>query len=268
MGTLRFQKYEGIGNDFVLVEAHDDGAVDAAGARHLCDRHFGVGADGVLVVAPATTGRAAARMVIFNADGSRAEMCGNGLRCVALHLTLARGQSCAEFVVDTDAGPRECDVHRDGDGAHVLIGLGAGTIVGPHTADFGGTAVDFLRVSMGNPHAVTFASQYTEADIDHFAPQLSSAFPEGSNAEFATVTGPRSIDLVVWERGVGRTLACGTGAAATVVAAAVSDRVPYDEEIEVRLPGGLLSIAVQREGLGVKLRGPARRVFSGEVVGW
>jgi len=93
-------------------------------------------------------------------------------------------------------------------------------------------------------------------------------FPEGSNVEFADVADSHAIDLVVWERGVGRTLACGTGAAATVVAAAVSDRVPFDEEIEVRLPGGPLRITVEREGIGVKLRGPARRVFSGEVAGW
>jgi len=268
MSTLGFHKYEGIGNDFVLVDGESATTVDPEGARRLCDRHFGVGADGVLLVVPPTSDRAAARMIIFNADGSRAEMCGNGLRCVALHLTRSRGEARAEFTVDTDAGPRECDVDRDGDAAHVLIGLGAGTVVGDHAADFDGNAVDFLRVSMGNPHAVTFGARYTEAEIDRFSPQLSASFPEGSNVEFANVTDSHTIELVVWERGVGRTLACGTGAAATVVAAAVTDRVPFDEEVVVKLPGGPLRIAVQRAGLTVKLRGPARRVFSGEVAGW
>jgi diaminopimelate epimerase len=268
MSTLRFHKYEGIGNDFVLIDGESAALVDPAGARRLCDRHFGIGADGVLLVTSATSAAASARMIIFNADGSRAEMCGNGLRCVALHLARIREESRAEFVVDTDTGPLECDVDRDGDVAHVLIGLGAGSFVGDHTAQFDGKAVQFLRVSMGNPHAVTFGTQYTAAEIDHFAPQLSATFPEGSNVEFANVIDPHTIELVVWERGVGRTLACGTGAAATVVAAAVRQRVPFGEKIEVRLPGGPLQIAVQEEGLGVELRGPARRVFSGEVPGW
>ena len=268
MSILRFHKYEGIGNDFVLVENDSANAVDPERARRLCDRHFGIGADGVLLVTRSMNDRATARMVIFNADGSRAEMCGNGLRCVALHLTRQRGESQAEFVVDTDAGPRECSVDRDGDSAHVLIGLGSGTVMGNHAADFDGRALEFVRVSMGNPHAVTFGSRCTEAEIDLIAPRLSAAFEEGSNVEFADVTGPRTIDLVVWERGVGRTLACGTGAAATVVAAAVGEWVPYDEEVEVRLPGGPLGITVERAALAVKLRGPARRVFSGEVAGW
>jgi diaminopimelate epimerase len=222
----------------------------------------------VLLVAPPTSDEANARMIIYNADGSRAEMCGNGLRCVALHLTLAGGDAGDLLRVDTDAGLRECEVTRKGDQAHVRIAMGAGKVVGDHTADFDGRKQSFLRVSMGNPHAVTFDSRYTEAEIDCHAPELSAEFPEGSNVEFANVSGPRSIDLIVWERGVGRTLACGTGAAATVVAAAVGGRVPFDEEVAVQLPGGPLMITVAREGLQVHLRGPARKVFSGEVAGW
>ena len=161
MSTLRFHKYEGIGNDFVLVDGEAAATVDPAEARRLCDRHFGIGGDGVLLVVPGTSEGAVARMIIFNADGSRAEMCGNGLRCVALHLARTRGDTHAEFVVDTDAGPLACDVDRDGEVAHVRIGLGAGSVVGDHTADFEGRTVEFLRVSMGNPHAVTFGSRYS-----------------------------------------------------------------------------------------------------------
>src|SRR5690606_12379939 len=136
MSGLRFEKYEGLGNDFVLVELHDETALGPGAARALCDRHYGIGADGVLLVLPASKG-AAGRMLVLNADGSRPEMCGNGLRCVALHLH-RRGAGEA-FVVETDAGPRQCRML----GSNVEIGLGRGPRLPQHVADFDGAPVRF-----------------------------------------------------------------------------------------------------------------------------
>src|SRR5579883_442353 len=119
MRSLRFEKYEGIGNDFVLVDAADESAVDPALAARLCDRHFGVGADGVLLVLPSRVSECAARMKVINADGSVPEMCGNGLRCVALQLARRRGATAVQLDVDTDAGPKRCDVD-DRDGAGIV----------------------------------------------------------------------------------------------------------------------------------------------------
>ncbi len=231
----------------------------------LCDRHFGVGADGVLLVTPATSAEARARMVVLNADGSRPEMCGNGLRCVALHLARKDSSVGTSYVVDTDAGPLLCEVERDGATAQVKVGMGRGRVDGEHATLFDGAEVRFSRISVGNPHAIVFDSGFDEAAIDRLGPQVSSELPGGSNVEFAVTRGGGAFDLVVWERGVGRTLACGTGAAATGVAAALSGRAAYDEPLSVYLPGGALEITVEPETLEVTLRGPARHVFAGEV---
>ena len=262
---LLFSKYEGLGNDFIVVDAEREQAVDADAAVRLCDRHFGIGADGVLLMLPATDRTARARMLIRNADGSRPEMCGNGIRCVALHLARADGATETRYTIETDAGALTCDAMRDGDAAQVSVAMGHARLEGEYATHFDGDARSFLRVSMGNPHAVCFDTYDDTARIDRFAPGVSRAFPSGSNIEFATTRSRESFDLVVWERGVGRTLACGTGAAATAVAAAVSGRAPFDTPIEVRLPGGPLSLRVQRETLAVTMRGPARLVFVGEV---
>jgi diaminopimelate epimerase len=263
--NLRFAKYEGLGNDFLVVDAITDVPVDASRAIQLCDRHFGVGGDGVLLVTPPKSLGARATMVVLNADGSRPEMCGNGLRCVALHLALqdrARGLS---FIVDTDAGPRLVAVERSESSASVSVSMGRGLPEGELSHPFGGTSLDFALVSMGNPHAICFDAALDEQRLDQLGPALSAQFPAGTNVELVVKHGERELEVMVWERGVGRTLACGTGACAVVVAAARQGRVPFDAEIEVRLPGGQLHITVARETLDVTMRGPARRVFSGEV---
>jgi len=263
--NLRFAKYEGLGNDFLIVDATDEAPFDRAQVAQLCDRHFGVGGDGVLLVMPPTSLGARATMVVLNADGSRPEMCGNGLRCVALHLALQDRAQAVSFIVDTDAGPRLVAVERADARASVSVGMGRGSPEGDLCHAFGGATLTFSRISMGNPHAITFDSTLDERALDELGPALSATFPAGSNIELVTTRGPRTLDLLVWERGVGRTLACGTGACAVVVAAARQGRVPFDSEIEVRLPGGPLHITVARETLEVTMRGPARRVFSGEV---
>lgn len=261
---VRFQKYEGLGNDFVVVDAASADTLDSARAVALCDRHFGIGADGVLLVIP-EPGPARARMLVLNADGSRPEMCGNGLRCVALHLARAAEEREVSFVVATDAGPRRCDVSRDGERATVRISLGQAKLTGSTRFEHAGRALDFAGVSMGNPHAVAFAEGVDARALDELGPALSARFAEGSNVEIAELLGPARLRLTVWERGVGRTLACGTGAGATVVAAARAGHVPYDAPVEVLLPGGTLLIEVRASDLEVSLTGPARRVFAGEA---
>lgn len=262
---LSFAKYEGIGNDFVVVDAEDEASLGVEQAKALCDRHFGIGADGVLLVLPASVPSARARMVVLNADGSRPEMCGNGLRCVALHLSRRDERENVEYLLETDAGPRTASVARTRDRGEVTLGMGRGMLGSELSLEHGGQVLRFSRVSMGNPHAVAFDIGLDERALDEVGPRLSAGEPAGSNVEVVTRVGPHAFSVLVWERGVGRTLACGTGAAAVAVMAAVSGRAPFDEPMEVKLPGGPLSLVVARETLEVTLRGPARLVFSGQV---
>lgn len=260
--TLPFTKYQGLGNDFVVIDVERPDAIDSSAAQRLCDRHFGVGADGVLLVSPTPEG--AARMTVLNADGSQPEMCGNGLRCVVLHLHL-RDPSRTRFEVATGAGLLDAELSQR-DGEHwVRIGLGQARSLGALRFDHGGRTFEFDRWSMGNPHAVIFDTGLDVTAIDALAPRVSATIPQGANIEFVEQRGPTQLSTVVWERGVGRTLACGTGAGAVVAAATQRGRVPYDTPISVELPGGVLEISVRQRDLAVELSGPARRVFAGEL---
>jgi len=263
--ALRFGKYEGIGNDFLVVEVDSEAALGPEQAKRLCDRHYGVGGDGVLLSAPPVTPGAHGRMIVLNSDGSRPEGCGNGLRCVALSLARRGGQARTELLIDTDAGPRTALVEARGDGADVTVSMGSAKREGEVTAVHRGEQLTFQRVSMGNPHAIVFDVACTEQELDELGPRISQSLPGGSNIEFVRATGPSAFDVLVWERGVGRTLACGTGAAAVAALAAMVGRAPFDAPITLRLPGGPLELTVRREDLAVTLRGPARYVFSGEV---
>jgi len=262
VARVSFEKYEGLGNDFIVIE----GVAGKEWAPHvvdrLCDRHFGIGADGILLVGPPTTQGAAGTMTVLNADGSRPEMCGNGIRCVAIHLARRTGGDPGELVIDTDAGPRKCKLGKD----HVEVDMGALTDVGAIEVTIDGRAHRFARVSIGNPHAITF-QPYSPTEIDLVGPRVSVApvFPHGTNVEFAELMADGSINLVVWERGVGRTLACGTGACATVFAACIAKKRSFDELVDVKLPGGTLQISVKHDGLTATMRGPARLVFRGEA---
>lgn len=261
--VLSFDKYEGLGNDFVVIEG--ESLPSLSEVRGLCDRHFGVGADGVLVVGAAGSSGVRARMTVLNADGSRPEMCGNGLRCVALHLSRRDGARHAEYQISTDAGVLSCVVDREEDTGQVLVELGRATPVGELLVPFEGQELCFRQISVGNPHAVLFDHRFDTVLIDRLSPSVSGAIPGESNVEYVVASPDGGFDLVVWERGVGRTLACGTGAGATVAALALAGRAPYDEAVRVRLPGGELQVAVARETLAIRLKGPARRVFTGEL---
>jgi len=259
--VLAFWKYQGLGNDFVVVEAAE--LMTAAAAARLCDRRRGVGADGVLsVLAPRDGG--VAYMHIYNSDGSVAAMCGNGIRCVARHLAERRGLA-GELAIETDAGVKRCLVHRTdaGDVESVSVEMGPARHEGEQEFALGGERLRAHRVSMGNPHAVFFG----EASRDRatrLGPLVESAVPGGVNAGFAAPRG-RGLDLVVWERGAGLTDACGTGACAAAVAAIKAGVLRAGEPLEVRLPGGALQITVAPDLVGVRMRGPAERVFEGLI---
>jgi diaminopimelate epimerase len=286
---LSFVKAEGTGNDFVVVDLR--AAVSAAAARAIqdpavvravCDRHFGVGADGVLAILPSAAGDA--RMRVLNADGSEAEMCGNGLRCVAKVLyesdpALRR----ATLNIETGAGVLACTMDvASGAVQNVAEEMGRPRLTRseiPLSPPGDGRALRepitarerefrFTAVSMGNPHAVIFVDGTDDLRslAETYGPTLEVAdrFPRRTNVEFARVRG-REVDLVVWERGSGLTLACGTGACATVVAACLEGRLAPGAETPVHLPGGTLSITVAADYAGVRLRGPARVVFSGTL---
>jgi len=239
--------------------------VSTARAKELCDRHFGVGGDGVILVLPPGDREARGRMVIINADGSRPEMCGNGLRCVALLLAERDGLDRAEYVLETDAGRRQARVDRRGAVADVTLGMGVATLSGTLDWPFHARTLQFLKVDMGNPHAVCFVSGIDERELDQLAPAMSAGTPGGLNVELVSERDGGGFSVLVWERGVGRTLACGTGAAAVAAAAVTSGRAPFDRPMTVELPGGPLELTVNEKTLEVTLRGPARHVFSGQV---
>jgi diaminopimelate epimerase len=301
VARLPFAKVQGLGNDFIVVDLRpgQPGAdtrpspLDPDVARALCDRHFGIGADGVLAILPGETGEA--RMRIINADGSEAEMCGNGLRCVAKILH-EKDPSLRRPIlnIDTGAGLLACAVEaKDGRVESVTVDMGRPRlkrgeipIRGPADAPAlkievtaGDRAFAFTGVSMGNPHAVIFVDD-PQASLRDLAAtygpriEMDPLFPRRTNVEFARVRPGEfgsEIDLVVWERGCGITLACGTGACATAVAAYLEGRVPDLRPIRVHLPGGTLDITVQIDRnaphaiTGVLMRGPASTVFESEL---
>jgi diaminopimelate epimerase len=259
---IRFEKYEGSGNDFLVIEASDENAVSRDLAVALCNRHFGVGADGVLLILPARSPECSARMRVINADGSIPEMCGNGARCVALHI--AHGERSAALRIETDAGIRDCQLERGGGQTMVTVDMGIVRVGDDSTLAIAGQNVAITVANAGNPHAVLFGD-FSPSDAEQLGPRIAThpAFPRGTNVEFARVSGER-IDLLVWERGVGMTSACGTGACAAVAVACSKGLARRGVPITVVLPGGQLQVAVDANGRAT-LRGPARHVFSGQL---
>jgi len=277
---IPFAKYEGLGNDFILIEAEQLEVEQVGGelgrelAVRLCDRHLGVGADGVLV---SSTRNGRPRMQVINSDGSTPEMCGNGIRCVALHLTRKGRAPADSFEIDTDSGPHRCRVLRPGEACEVEVSMRAPSLRPedvPLLADVpyvdapievDGERIHITCVSMGNPHAVTF--DYASPRREQLAAvvQADARFPQQVNVGFARMLGAQSMELFVFERGAGWTRACGTGACAASVAAVETGRAKRHEPIEVRLPGGSLAIVVGNQGERVSMTGRARQVLDGSV---
>jgi len=272
-----FHKYEGLGNDFIVLEDFDGRAPkDPAFARRWCDRRFGVGADGILYLGKAVGADAA--MKVLNSDGSEAEMCGNGIRCVAKHLYDFGFVKRKKMTIDTLAGKKRIDCTvRDGQVVDVKVGMGAPNLectsipmkcedrFVDRAIEVDGIKLKGTAVSMGNPHFVIFQST-SRPERQRLGPLLEKhkLFPQKTNVEFASVQDGR-IEVEVFERGAGWTMACGTGACATAVAAVLNQLVPANQEVEVLLPGGSLWIKVTEDLSAVSMRGPAMRVFRGEL---
>lgn len=274
--TIDFSKYEGVGNDMIIVDDLD-GAVTLTreAIAAACDRHFGVGADGLIFLRRGS--RAPWRMEFYNPDGSRAEMCGNGIRCLARHIWDDGLSSDDALLIETAAGVKEVRSAKDvGAAQQVTVSMGhpgfserdvpvesdSEPAQGRLTLD--GTTYEVMCVSMGNPHCVVFVDRLEDIDVAESGPVVErmSCFPERTNVEFTQVTGPDEIKVGVWERGAGETLACGTGACAAAVASAHVGRTW--RRVRVHLPGGTLAIDWQEDG-EVLLTGPARRVFVGRM---
>jgi diaminopimelate epimerase len=260
--SLAFQKYEGLGNDFILIEVADPGQISPSSVVRLCDRHFGVGGDGILLVLPPSEPGADARMVVINADGSVPEMCGNGVRCVAVHVARSRGLGQGALSIETAAGVRVCRVEDAGAEGRVTVDMGTVRVGAERAIEVERERVIVTLVDAGNPHAVVFGD-LARGEVERLGARIARHpdFPGGMNVDFARTRGG-GIDLDVWERGVGVTLACGTGACATAAVACAKGFASYGAPIEVRLPGGSLQVTVERDG-HTAMHGPVKHVFSG-----
>jgi diaminopimelate epimerase len=274
--TEFFFKYHGLGNDFIVLDYRQSGVdIDAEYSRWICDRRRGVGADGVLCLLPSQTGLA--RMVVHNADGSIPEMCGNGLRCAVKYLVDHSGEKPERIEVETGAGLLSCAPRYGLDGvAEVEVCAGPARLVAPNLPS-GATGQPFVgapvpghpglrgyAISMGNPHLVLLDQPLEDAG--RLGPELERhpGFPDRTNVEFVRVDKD-GLTLVVWERGCGLTLACGSGACAAAVAAVLAKRFPADAWLRVSLPGGDLSVRVSSDLSDVRFRGPVSFVFTGVV---
>jgi len=290
---MRFRKMHGIGNDFVVVDAtgEDGFALAEEGKRRaaeICDRRFGIGGDGLILILPADDGLSdnsalRFRMRMYNPDGSEAEMCGNGIRCFAKYLHdngLTDGE--LELPIQTGAGTLtvQMALAEDGTVDTVRVDMGEPVLVPSRIPTTLGTGdgplvsvglplsvrdVKVTTVSMGNPHAVVFVDDvavYPVAEVGRLV-ENHPAFPRRTNTEFIAVRSDREIDFRVWERGAGETLACGTGACAAVVACVLNGRT--GSEVTVHLPGGDLLIEWSASDNHVYMTGPAADVFEGEI---
>lgn len=279
MTGLPFLKMHGLGNAYVFVDLMEGALslpdeVDWPGlSRAVADPHFGIGSDGLILIAPGATEIAAMR--IFNADGSEGEMCGNGIRCLAMWVHQAHGAP-RRFPVETRAGLRQVEVVDSPafGRATVRVDMGRPMEVGPAGKPLGeplrfevdGQRVEAWPVSVGNPHVVVFVDSVDEAPVRELGPRIERhpLFPQRTNVEFLEVAGPGKLRMRVWERGSGETMACGTGACASLVAAVAAGRAGRSAEVE--LPGGRLSVEWDAEGR-IWMTGPAQLVAQG-VLPW
>ncbi|MDH5821746.1 diaminopimelate epimerase [Luteimonas sp. RD2P54] len=270
---LRFSKMHGAGNDFVVLDLRSGAAAPTpALCRALADRHAGVGCDQILTLEPARSAAAVAAYRIWNADGSASQQCGNGARCVAAWLLRDGAARAPRFALDSPAGTHAVERLDDGrlriamgvpDFAPAALPLRGFEPADDYALALDGAPVRFGAVSMGNPHAVIEVDDVDIAPVGRIgaALQASGAFPESVNVGFAQVLGPDRIRLRVYERGVGETRACGSGACAA--AAVLMRRGRVGRSVEVELPGGALGIAWPGGGAEITMAGPAAFVFEG-----
>lgn len=276
---MKFTKWHGTGNDFVIVNGFEETISDySAKAVEVCDRHYGIGADGLIMVLPSTI--ADVQMRIFNSDGSEPEMCGNGIRCFARYVYESGLINKTELCVETLAGIiRPNLLLENGRVVAVCVDMGEPRlkrgeipVAGNPTENvinepltIGESTYRITCVSMGNPHCVIFTEDVESLDLAASGKpiEVHPLFPRKTNVEFVQVIDRRNLRMRVWERGAGVTLACGTGTCATVVAAVLNDLT--DRKVKVRLDGGELFVE-WREDNHVAMTGPAMEVFRGEYL--
>jgi diaminopimelate epimerase len=258
---VRFTKMHGCGNDFLIFDPGELEGIDLpALARAACDRHFGVGADGILV--PASSAVADLEMVYLNSDGSPSEMCGNGIRCLARYARDFEIVDCDALTIETGAGIQKVLLFEDGSSR---VDMGPPEF--EREAELHGFR--FLRVSMGNPHAVAFLGSEEEVDtldLRAAGPRIENdpLFPDKTNVEFAYARGPGEVRMRIWERGAGETLASGSGSCAVAVAAIWSGLA--ESPVRVALDGGTVEIAWAGENEPVYMTGPAAYVCEGDLL--
>ncbi|MDD2980631.1 MAG: diaminopimelate epimerase [Hespellia sp.] len=275
---MKFTKMQGIGNDYVYVDCTKKPLEDPSGvAVRVSDRHFGIGSDGLILINPSEV--ADFEMAMYNADGSRGEMCGNGIRCVAKYVYDYGLTDKTNLSIETLAGIKYLDLTvENGKVEMVKVNMGSpiltpadipiiadGDRVVDEPINVDGVTYRMTGVSMGNPHDIVFIEDVKGLDIEKIGPKFENhpRFPKRINTEFVRVIDEETVEMRVWERGSGETLACGTGACATAVACVLNGLTK--EEVTVKLLGGDLKIKWDRDEDIVYMTGPATVVFDGEI---
>lgn len=278
MQTFNFTKMHGAGNDYIYVNCFEENIKDInATAKAVSDRHFGIGSDGLVLICPSD--KADFRMDMYNSDGTQAEMCGNATRCVGKYVYDRGLTEKTQITLETLAGIKILDLNiKDGKVQTVCVNMGTPELtpknipIDSQLDRFINESVEVLKntygvtgVSMGNPHAVTFIDDTDSLEIEKIGPYFEThkLFPSRINTEFAQIVDRNTIKMRVWERGAGETLACGTGACATLVAASLNGLT--EDEADLILLGGTLHIKWDREENKVYMTGPAEFVFDGTI---
>ncbi len=276
---MKFTKMQGIGNDYVYVNCFEETVADPERVSEIIsDRHFGIGADGLVLIMPSD--KADFRMRMFNADGSEGNMCGNATRCIGKFVYDNHLTDKTSITLETRSGIKKLTLYpENGKVKTVLVDMGKAVlkpadipmnvsgdtfINKPITVD--GKEVFITAVSMGNPHAVTYVEDVDSLELEKIGPSFENhpLFPERVNTEFIKILDESTMQMRVWERGSGETWACGTGACAATAASVLNGYFPHDKEITVKLRGGDLFITYKSDGT-VLMRGPAETVFTGEI---
>ena len=278
---LKFTKMEGLGNDYVYVDAINQTIENPSElSKKVSDRHFGIGSDGLILISKSDI--ADFKMNIYNPDGSEAEMCGNGIRCLAKFVYDKKMTNKTSITVETLSGIKTLDLKVEkGKVSLVTVDMGEPILDADKIPVINGfkekslNGIDFINVkvelkkftcvSMGNPHAICFIDNINNIDIAKIGPIIENdkCFPNKTNVEFIEIISKNEINMRVWERGTGETLACGTGACASVIASILNGYT--DRKVTVNLLGGKLEILWNKEDNHVYMKGPARTVYEGEI---
>ena len=276
--TKKFVKMQSAGNDYIYFDCLDSMIEKPeALAIRLCDRHFGIGADGIVLICPSEI--ADAKMKIYNLDGSEGKMAGNSARCIAKYLYDNKIVSSKHITLETQSGVKELTIFdREGSANAITVNMGKALLNAkeiPVNIDketvineplkIGDEVYNITCVGMGNPHAVVYLDDVNSLNISKIGPMFeeSELFPDGVNVEFVSVIDKNTIKMRVWERGIGETLACGTGACAAVVASSLNGLCEKGEDVKVKLPGGELIVNYNDEA--VTLTGKAVKVYEGVI---